>query len=192
MVMRVKMRVNGPDVDISAFQTEMIKGMTRLWDDSIAEFVREVAFALAPHIDTGMSIASLAPLGARVKLRSQIMAAASAGSKGTKSGGRFLGASGTAGRGFTKSISMGERLGENAFSIKYPTLGNYTLDFEFHIVVLQHFLHESYSNGASNSLNLKTIDKGRVALRKYFIANKRNPKYLPVTRKWLRLSSWVK
>ena len=193
MVLQVKLRVDGPEIDLEAYKKEAVDGMSRLWKDSIEAFVKEMAFSLMfeyNHVDTGMTVASLGPLAAKVRFRSMLMTGIKAKSNGPKSGGQFLGARGSAGSGFVKSIAMGERLGEDAFTIKMPTANDMSMDFEFRIVVLQHFLHE----GANwkGGKGMKSIDRSRVAMRRFFLENKNNPKYKPETRKWLRQRSWVK
>ena len=187
MAMRVKFKVDGPTIDVARFESLLVEGMSRLWDDSIAEFVRAVALSDTIHVNTGMSVASVAPLARQVRLFSEVMAAASGGIE-SKAGGSVLGSRGS---NITRSKEAGRRLGEDAFSIIYPKAGNQTMSFEFRITVFQYFLNES-SNNYSGSLNYQTIDKGRAALRAFFIDNKFNSEYFPRTEKWLRLRSWVK
>jgi hypothetical protein len=186
MVFNIKFRADGPEIDVKKFERLLSEGYTRLWKDSIAEFVRAVALSNTIHVDTGMSVASVAPLGRQVRLFTQVMNAAGGGKP--KAGGELLGQRGSK---IQKSKAAGVRLGEDAYSIRYPTAQNQTMFFEFNIVVLQYFLHESSSN-FSGSLNYETLDKGRTALRKYFLDNKFNPDYFPATEKWLRLRTWVK
>ena len=180
MVVQIKFKVDGPEIDVKKFERLLAEGYRRLWEDSIAEFVRAVALSGIIHVDTGMSVASVAPLGRQVKLFTQVLAEATTRNRG-----------GPAKPKKGKSKRAGIKLGEDAYSITFPTTSSQTMSFEFKIVVLQYFLHESFANGFSGSFNYKTLDRGRVALRTFFLANKFNPEYFPATEKWLRLRSWV-
>jgi len=126
------------------------------WKDSIKVFVK---VALANMlIDTGMSKASLMPLGAQVRLGSFVNRDIF---KSKKSKSK---------RGPRKSRAAGQQLGRHAYDIKFGTPDQPDLSFEFHIVVFQHYLHDDVAN-YKYSKNVQSLEKGKKEFILFFSEN---------------------
>lgn len=139
-------------------RVEVHKQLIKLWKECIEEFVREASKHIA--IDTGMSMASMMPLAAKVRMASFLRSKIQGKSSGPK-------------RGYTdmnfqyhksqfKSVAHGQRLGKRAYILRFgtPTLPN--LSFEFDITVLQHWLHEDAAN-YQRSHNWQSLVKAKKA-----------------------------
>lgn len=104
-------------------------------------------------------MASMMPLAAKVQLasflRSRLTGVAS-GSRRSYSSTKFPAGSGL------KSISNGQRLGARAYDLTFGTPISPQLTFEFNIVVLQHYLHESSAN-YQKSHNWQSLERGKDA-----------------------------
>jgi hypothetical protein len=118
----------------------------RCWRFAIGEFVLAVASEL--HVDTGMSMASLFPVAAKVRKRKAVKQILS-------STGRRGGGSGAAydpdkiyddGSGRPKSQPLGETLGRDAYQIKMGSETSYNFFFEYEIVIVQWERMEQYWN----------------------------------------------
>ncbi len=146
------MRQRDPQKLTKLMHNQLIK----LWKRCVQEFVLETSKHIA--IDTGMSMASLLPLAAKVRLASTIaskISGASNGARGSYTSTRY---------GYTgsKSVAHGKRLGKEAYKLSFGTPQNPKLHFEFDIVVLQHYLHESVGNYA-RSHHWQSIKHGQDA-----------------------------
>jgi hypothetical protein len=132
--------------------------LVKLWKECVKSFVIETSRYMA--IDTGMSMASLLPLAAKVRLASTIRATISGASAGPRTG--YTDMNFTYHRNQRKSIAHGRRLGDKAYQLRFGSPSNPALVFEFDIVVLQHHLHESLAN-YRRSKDWQSLERGREA-----------------------------
>lgn len=145
-------------------QKYIYKQLVRLWKDCVQAFILETIKHI--RVDTGMSRASLQPLGAQVGLRSLIIETLRGkGPKRIYNSYDFPGI-----KGKLKSRAHGEKLGKKAYTLKFGTQNNPQLIFEFHIVVLQHYLHESSAH-YSKSKNWQSLTKGKEAFLDFWNQN---------------------
>ena len=147
-------------------------GLIRLWKDSVREFIKEAIKYI--HVDTGMSMASLLPLGTQVRLRTLIES--KIGSGKIKPGHRTAYGQFANNNDGPKSKAFGEELGQDAHTLTFGTPANPVLVFEFKIVVLQHYLNDYGYNNTGN--HWQSIDRAQNAFLAYFHNNLTNPKYL--------------
>jgi hypothetical protein len=133
MTIRIKVKRLNPDFE--KFTVLLHRRGTAAWNDCIGDFVR--AAAPKVHVDTGMSLASLIPLGRIVRALDVL------GRSGT----------GKTRRGYTdirgiyhpkqlKGAHHGERLGESAYQISYGNSKRPVFRFSFDIRVFQWLLHD--------------------------------------------------
>jgi hypothetical protein len=132
------------------FVATTVKKITVIWKKSIRAFIDVLLGNM--EVDTGMSYASLHPLGLQVNMKT-ILSEAMRG-KGprlsyTQPHGRFAD---NPGPGEFKSPVFGSWLGERAYTLEFGTQTNPVWKFNFKIVVLQHYLQE-LSLGRYNSSN---------------------------------------
>ncbi len=147
--------------DPAILKKHVHKQIVKLWKRCVGEFVKEVSKHVA--IDTGMSMASLMPLAAKVRLASFLRSKISGMSKGHKKGYTDKNFQYHPDR--NRSKTLGERLGSDAYNLSFGSPLSPDLTFSFDIVVLQYWLHESKSN-YSGSGHWQSIKKGeRVFLR---------------------------
>ena len=132
--------------------------LKRLWRDSVKAFILATVDAMA--IDTGMSVASLQPLGARVRLRTLILETLRG--KGPKFKRGYTDLAGNYHPDQSKSRAHGERLGQKAYTLEFGTPSDTNLLFTFDIVVFQHQFHEP---------TWESLQKGEKAFIDYFEAN---------------------
>lgn len=132
--------------------------LKRLWRDSVKAFIFETVDAMS--IDTGMSVASLQPLAAKVRLRTIILETLRG--KGPKFKKGFTDLSGAYHANQNKSRAHGERLGRQAYKLEFGTPNNPDLRFEFDIVVFQHQFHDP---------TWQSLQKGQQAFIDFFEAN---------------------
>jgi hypothetical protein len=149
--------------NIPAVTTRVFAGLKRVWRESVGAFIE--AAALAMSVDSGMSVASLEPLGAKVRLATLIREISRG--KGPKRGhttasGRFADNNGP-----FKSRALGRRLGEKAFTLEFGSRTNPQFTFSFTIVVLQHFLHEN-GLGKGSTMIWDSMKKGELAFIETF------------------------
>lgn len=150
-----------------ATQGEVFKyihnGIIRIWKQSIGEFVRAAAREIA--VDTGMSMASLEPLAANVRLASALAASAAGMGAAPRKGAFDI--SGKWQPGVWRSRASGRREGNKAYEIDFGTRQNLAFRFKFKIVVWQYKVHElgMFNNDPWNSLG-----KGREAFLQHFNA----------------------
>lgn len=151
------------------------RALVRLWRDSVKEFI--VVTADAMSVDTGMSVASLQPLGAKVGFATLIRE--SLRGKGPKRRspkdkptGEFANNDGP-----FKSRALGERLGQDAFELEFGTPNVPVLLFKFKIVVLQHRLNDAGLGNVPNPPMWRSIAKGTIAFKQFF--NENLPRRLP-------------
>lgn len=152
--------------DVGKFTRELLKNMQELWRGAIRAFLEGVASRI--HVDTGMSKASLRPLGAEVGVDVSISP-----KRGPRKGLDT----------FTayyperyKSIEEGERVGEKAFHIGWGTTSRPQLYFRFNITVFHYFLHE---------VNWKSLNTGEAVMRSYLDRNA--SRVIPELSKWMNL-----
>lgn len=144
-------------------ERELIEALTYLWEDSTRAFVAAIVASESIHIDTGMSFATLLPLAKKVKLLDLVMAGIPVG----KVGGKYNPGSNWPKAGEYKTAEHGKILGKKAYKLRFGTAKNPTFIFEFDIVVLQYYLHETglanNSTGAWHSLDI-----GKAAFLDFF------------------------
>ena len=125
--------------------------LKQLWRDCVKEFILSTVDVM--KIDTGMSVASLAPLAARVRLKTLILETARG--RGPRKGLTNLDGSYEPTR--YKSKAEGQRLGQTAYALEFGTPSAPNLEFKFDIVVFQHQFHEptwqSLKNGEQAFIN---------------------------------------
>ena len=141
-----------------------------LWEDCVGEFIKVAVQNI--HIDTGMSMASLLPLGREVNWENLITEQlAGKGPQRFKDKiyrgkGRFSGDL----AGSNKSESLGDTAGEEAYDLEFGTPSRPEFIFKFKIVVYQYWLHENgfakKGSGPWGSLN-----KARAAFVAYWNNN---------------------
>lgn len=142
-----------------------LKLVERLFKSAIGAFVEAVADSIP--VDTGMSLASLSPLAAKIRQRKNIASLISGG--GIKRGhyestvSKYPVPAENAGK--FKSRALGARLGQKAYSIVLGNQNNPVFTFEFDIVVLQHYINEE------NGQSWNSIEKGEKAFLKYIDEN---------------------
>lgn len=149
-------------------RAEMHRQVKALFRDSVRAFVFEVAEGLSQHIDSGMSYASLMPLGGKVQIRKileQALAGASFQRKLYLASGPFAGVSPF------KSATHGSKLGQSAYVLNFGSEDSLKMTFEFRLVVLQWYLNE---NGLGNNDQpaWNFLDKGQAAFKLYWDQNK--------------------
>jgi len=130
--------------------------LKRLWRDSVKAFI--LATVDVMKIDTGMSVASLAPLAAKVRLKTLILETARG--RGPRRGLTNLDGSYEPTR--YKSKAEGQRLGQTAYTLSFGTPQAPSLEFRFDIVVFQHQFHEP---------TWQSLRKGEQAFVDYFEKN---------------------
>lgn len=175
MIMTIRTRIIFPKRTrtTTAILGVVHKALIRLWRDSVKEFI--IATADAMSVDTGMSIASLQPLGAKVGFATLIRE--SLRGKGPKRGhSKAHGAFSNNNAPF-KSRALGERLGRDAFDLEFGTPNVPVLKFTFKIVVLQHRLNDAGLGNVPNPPMWRSIEKGTVAFKQFF--NENLPRRLP-------------
>jgi len=151
------------------------KSFQRLWRDAARVFVLTTAEAMA--VDTGMSVASLRPLAARLRIKNILVAQFSGfGPKlygynyeGKRSkGGNDLGASHEGATG-NRSMRRGEQMGRKAYRINFGSKNRLFMTFDFQAVVYQHILWDIR--------RWDSIGKGRDAMVDFLNQNISNSKY---------------
>ena len=162
-------KILGDVIDTSGVKIDSIlkvyhTRLKRLWRDSVRVFV--LAMSSKMQIDTGMSIASLAPLGAQIRLQKLILEI-------TRGRGPRHGTREKARRGYTdingsyhpsqfKSRAHGKALGQSAYDLEFGSPTAPDLLFSFKIVVFQHKFHEP---------DWKSLEAGKEAFREFFEIN---------------------
>lgn len=135
--------------------------LKRLWRDSVKAFILTTVDSMG--IDTGMSVASLAPLAAKVRLKTLILETARG--RGPNKGEARKGLTNLDGSYSStrfKSRSEGQRLGKSAYTLSFGTPSAPDLQFRFDIVVFQHQFHEP---------NWDSLKKGEKAFVDFFESN---------------------
>lgn len=141
----------------------MLRAGTRAYIEAILPLIQ---------VDTGMSKASLIPLGRAIRkvgaIRSSIVPERKMRYGVTNMDGSYDSKG-------IKNAAAGERAGQDAFKFDYGSQTNPAMSFEFRINVYQYWLQENYSKGGTSPW--KTFDKGRKALIEYIRAN--STKFVP-------------
>jgi len=132
--------------------------LKRLWRDSVKAFVLGAMDAMT--VVTGMSVASLQPLAAQVRLQTIVLETLRG--KGPKNRKGFTDLGGGYHANQSKSRAHGRRLGQRAYKLSFGTPRNPDLRFEFEIVVFQHEWHER---------TWKSLEKGKEAFVAHFETN---------------------
>lgn len=148
--------VDGERTPIDSVLKTYHQRLKRLWRNSVKAFIMAIIDAM--HIDTGMSVASLQPLAAQVRLRTIILETLRG--KGPRRG--YVDLQGVYHREQFKSRAHGERLGRQAYQLSFGTPQHPDLRFEFDIVVFQHQYHEP---------TWDSLQKGQEAFINYFETN---------------------
>ena len=154
------------------------KSLVRLWKDATRHFILTTVSHV--KVDTGMSAASLAPLGKEVGLKTSLIQ--SIRGVGPKPGHRNLIGEWATNNAEFKSKSFGVQLGESAYRLNFGGPQRPVLFFEFRIVVFQYYLHElglvDNTSGPWGSLN-----EGFLAFQTFIENNFES--YLPSTTNYL-------
>lgn len=154
----------------------------RLWRDAARVFVITVAETIASEIRTtratGMTVASLRPLGAELRVKNIIVAAFQGfgpklygynyEGKDSTGGGGDLGASHEGPKG-NRSKARGEIMGRKAYKINYGTRNRLLMTFDFQAVVYQHLY---WLRNGWNDLEI-----GRIAMIKFLDEKFNDPEY---------------
>lgn len=144
--------------DSAVLKKHVHNQLIKLWKRCVREFVIEASIHVA--IDSGMSMASMMPLAAKVRLATFLRSKITGSSRGTRSGYTDMNFSYSGSQ--QKSIAHGQRLGARAYDLTFGSTLNPRMTFEFNIVVLQHFLHESSSN-YKRSHNWQSLNNAKKA-----------------------------
>lgn len=153
-------RTSGPILQV------VHRGLIRLWRESVGEFITATADAMA--VDTGMSVASLQPLAAKVRLATVIREIARGKGPKRRSPGDVPQAPFQDNFGPFRSRALGERLGRNAFELEFGTPRTPLLKFQFRIVILQHFLNDNGLGNVANPPVWQSLEKGEAAFLDHF------------------------
>lgn len=140
--------------------------LVRLWKDSLAEFLETaIRYTL---IDTAMSRASFMPLAQAASLGSLV--SESLHGRGKRKG--YYDMNGNYYPGQFRSKTKGMELGRRAYEFKVGTANRINLQFEFNIVVYQHYLHE-FGLGRHSPApgGQQGLEKGKRAFLEYFNSN---------------------
>jgi hypothetical protein len=143
--------------------------IVELWKDSLLAFLEATAHNIV--VDTGMSIASLYPLAAKVKFKTTLNAISPSKRirKGhTKAYGDFANNNAP-----FRSKALGERLGKDAYVFEFGTVDHPFLVFQFKIVVLQHFLNEQGLGNVPSPPVWQSLEAGREAFLDHWNSHKR-------------------
>ena len=117
---------------------EVHNSLKRLWIGAAKEFVRAMAREGMIKVDTGMSKASLIPLGRVLKITGEISISPKRTRKGyTDINGNWVPSG-------TKSVATGIDAGESAFTIEHGSPGNPLFIFEYNLSVFQHDYWDPY------------------------------------------------
>jgi hypothetical protein len=126
-------KMPGADREVYKYIHDQLK---RLWRDSVSQFI--LAASEQVHIDTGMSLASLQPLAAKVRL-SSFLARSLEGRSAQRGVYNMAGDYDPSG---FRSRAHGRLLGRRAYNLEFGTPKNPHLRFEFNIVVFQWRVNE--------------------------------------------------
>lgn len=135
--------------------------LIKLWKDSVKSFIKEAQQHI--HIDTGMSMASLQPLAANVRLSSFLQE--SLEGRGFRKGGYDM--NGAYDPSKNRSKAAGRRAGEKAYLLSFGTHLNPELTFSFKIQVYQWYLHE-LGIGKGSVTPWRALDHGKKAFINHF------------------------
>lgn len=160
--MRITLSRTARQVDRDSAYKYVHEAVIRLWKDSVKAFINECSQHI--HIDTGMSMASLQPLAANVRLSSFLQA--SLAGKGFVRG--VYSETGKYDPNGFRSKAEGRRRGERAYTLSFGTPMAMDLKFTFKILVYQWKLHEL---GVRGKPQWEALKKGREAFLLYFNSN---------------------
>lgn len=140
------------------------ESLIRLWRESVKAFILEASKHI--HIDTGMSLASMQPLAANVRLSTFLQE--SLAGKGFRRGAYDI--NGQYRPDKNRSKAEGRLAGQKAYTLEFGTPKNTQLLFRFKIAVFQWKLHEIGYSGQSGPA-WQALDKGRAAFIEHFNNN---------------------
>lgn len=152
--------------DWNTVQKAAYSRVRRLWYHAVQEFVVNTASEI--KVDTGMSMASLYPLAAKVRLGNIIWAMSQG--VGPKVGHKTAPPMFEDNIAKYKSRSLGKRLGQRAFHLSFGSPAVPNLEFSFEIVVYQYLLHE-LGIPARTSGPWDSIKKGKEAMLTFLEQN---------------------
>ena len=136
--------------------------MVRLWKAGVREFISEAIDRI--HVDTGMSMASLSPLAAKVSFKSVLEATlAGKGPKKPRNKGHYT-IDGNWIPNVPRSKALGESLGQSAYKLSFGTPKNAMLKFDFNIVVFQYELHEMGYQKYGDKTPWDSLNAGKAAM----------------------------
>jgi len=156
------------------------KQINKLWDDAIGAFV--IGMVNNMSVDTGMSVATLSPLARKMNVQ-KFISMKLAMSKGAKKGHRKLYGKWADNNASYKSVGLGERLGEYAYTVTYGDANHIVLGFEFDIKSFQHFMRESDLSGFASTAPWNSIEAGMEAMKEYIQNHIQD--YIPSVARWL-------
>lgn len=140
------------------------ESLIRLWKQSVEAFIKEASNHV--HVDTGMSMASMQPLAANVRLASFLQQSLSG--KGFRRGAYDI--NGQYRPDKNRSKAEGRRAGESAYELSFGTPKNTDLLFTFKIQVFQWKLHE-VGEGRGNKGAWRALEHGKRAFLDHFNSN---------------------
>jgi hypothetical protein len=194
--MRVSIvRIKGVKGNLPKFTKTMHEKLVRVWQGAVRAYLEEIVKGSPQiHVDTGMSMASLLPLAAEVRMKTVVRAAINPRVPSRK-GMMILGPGGgistaTYDPNKVRSMAAGEQLGRKAYVLNYGSAGRPVMKFSFSIDVFQYLFHEE-GNGTLQAYN--TLQRGQDAFAKYLLEHANEA--IPRLNEWLdpeRSYSYVK
>ena len=150
--------------DPNIIKTRVYRELSNIYRGSVRSFVEKIILRGMQGTDTGMSKASLIPLGRAVRglvgnIRSNITA-----TKNVHRRQPLYQSNSFPGMSKYKSIKHGIALGEDAYLLSFGDIRNPVFLFKFEIRVLQYYLKE---NGLDGSSAWNSLEIGRAAFLRH-------------------------
>lgn len=170
-------RVKGLKPRVDVFTQKLHDNMSTLWRGATRAFIEEILKQDLIRVDTGMSKASLIPLGRAVKMVTAIRAGINP-IRDARKGVTFVDGthSGAYDPNAYKTAALGEKIGEKAYVLNFGSKNRPVFVFEFRILVYQYLIGE-------NGRGWNTLKVGQEAFIDYLRTNA--PKAVPKLAEWL-------
>lgn len=170
-------RVKGLKPRVEVFTQKLHANMATLWRGATRAFIEEILKQDLIRVDTGMSKASLIPLGRAVKMVTAIRAGINP-IRDSRKGVTYENGtpSGQYVSGDFKTAALGEKIGEKSYILNFGSPTRPVFVFEFKILVYQYLIGE-------NNRGWHTLETGQQAFLQYLRANA--VKSVPKLAEWL-------
>lgn len=166
-------RVKGLKPRVDVFTQKLHANMSTLWRGATRAFIEEILKQDLIRVDTGMSKASLIPLGRAVKMVTAIRAGINPIREARKG---VTNIDGSYDSNAYKTAALGEKVGEKAYILNFGSTARPVFVFEFRILVYQYLIGE-------NSRGWDTLKVGQQAFIDYL--RKNAPQAVPKLAEWL-------